>query len=208
VRTVPAGGELVLQHTYVIGSSLDAVHAIAARTEDKLASPAVAITAPAPNTTVTSRLVSVSGNASDNGGVRALSVNGAAVALSANGAWTATLALVPGANTINVQASDAEGNTTQAQVAVTYAVPGAPCRVPKVVGLTRKRITISYRKGRIVTQRVKVGAKVGNGTAVGVTVQGAKPKPKLTAKQRAKAKAKALAKAKAKALAKAKAKSH
>jgi beta-lactam-binding protein with PASTA domain len=119
------------------------------------------------------------------------------------------VAVAPGANTITVQASDAQGNTTQAQLAVSYAVPLAPCQVPKVVGLTRtgarkrlvaagcklgavstkyykprhvrkgrRQITISYRKGRVVTQRVKAGAKVAHGTAVRVTLQGSKPKAK------------------------------
>jgi beta-lactam-binding protein with PASTA domain len=47
---------------------------------------------------------------------------------------------------------------------------------PRRVKKGRSRITVRYRRGRVVTQRVKPGAKVASGTKVRVTVQGRKPR--------------------------------
>jgi hypothetical protein len=209
VRSVPASGELYLQHVYTIGTSLGDVRATAARAEDRLAGPAVSIASPAPNATVRSAKLVVTGTATDNGGLAAATINGAPLAVGADGTWSANVTLKSGLNTLTVEAVDTQQNKTQAQVAVTYRVAGAPCVVPKIVGLTRggaiarlkrrhcslgavttkyfkphrvkkgrRRITVRYRLGHVVTQRIKAGARVDNGTKVRVTIQGRKPKKK------------------------------
>lgn len=206
VRTVPASGELRLQHSYSIGTSLSDVRALAGRIEDQLAGPVVAITSPKPNSTSRTSRITVTGTASDNVGVTALKLNGAGLALGPGGVWSRPVRLARGPNTLTVEATDAQQNRTQASVTVSYRQAGS-CIVPKVVGLTRTRarkrlngrrcalgkvttkyfrarrvrkgrttITVRYRRGRVVTQRIKPGSKVASGTRVGVSIQGRKPK--------------------------------
>ena len=91
--------------------------------------PAVAITFPANNATVTSPSLSVTGTASDSGfgnnGVSSVTVNGASAsggtASGANTAyWSATITLTPGVNTIIAVAKDTLNNSGQQQISVTY----------------------------------------------------------------------------------------
>lgn len=87
--------------------------------------PAVAITAPANNSTTTASQTSVSGTASDPGssatGIAHVYVNGIEAAYNAaNSTWTlASLALNVGANQITAQAVDNAGNQATAQITVT-----------------------------------------------------------------------------------------
>ena len=89
--------------------------------------PAVAITYPADNATVTSASLTVRGTASDSGlgnnGVSSVTVNGVSAsggtASGANTAnWSATITLSPGANTITVVGKDTLNNSTQQQIHV------------------------------------------------------------------------------------------
>jgi hypothetical protein len=91
--------------------------------------PALAITNPANNATVTSASLLVSGTASDSGygnnGISSVTVSGVSASggtASGSGTanWNATITLSAGANTITVIATDGVGNTTQNQVSVTY----------------------------------------------------------------------------------------
>ena len=125
VRTVPATGELLLQHSYTTGTSLDVVRVIAGRIQDAMAGPAVAITSPGPNSRAPRSRVQVTGTATDNGSVRSLTVNGVGVAVGAGGAWSRRVSLKRGANKITAEAADAQGNRTQAQITVSYGTPGA-----------------------------------------------------------------------------------
>lgn len=147
VRTVPATGELVLQHAYAMGTSPDAVRALAARNEDRMAGPALSITQPAPGSTVRSSRLTLAGRVSDNGGVAKLTLNGTPIAFGADGSFTRAIRLPRrGANVLAVAATDLQGNVTQVQVPVTYAVPGAPCVVPRVIGLTRRGASARLRR--------------------------------------------------------------
>ena len=94
--------------------------------------PALAITSPANNATVTSASLSVSGTASDSGcgnnGVSSVTVNGvSASGGTASGAgtanWSATIALNSGANLVTVTAEDTLNNSSQQQITVTYTPP-------------------------------------------------------------------------------------
>ena len=85
--------------------------------------PAVAITYPANNATVTSPSLTVTGTASDSGlgnnGISSVTVNGiAASGGTASGAntanWSAAITLTPGANTITVVAKDTLNNSRSA----------------------------------------------------------------------------------------------
>ncbi|MFN0125037.1 MAG: Ig-like domain-containing protein, partial [Blastocatellia bacterium] len=96
--------------------------------------PVIAITAPANNATVTSATISVSGTASDAGGIASVTVNGTAATYT-NGNWTlANVALNLGANTITAVARDNAGNTASAVVTVTRNQP--PDTTPPVIAIT------------------------------------------------------------------------
>ncbi len=94
--------------------------------------PALTISSPANNATVTSASLAVSGTASDSGfgnnGVSSVTVNGtSATGGTASGSgtatWNATVTLVSGANTITVIAKDTLNNSTTKQITVTYNPP-------------------------------------------------------------------------------------
>jgi hypothetical protein len=102
--------------------------------------PALAITSPANNATVTSASLPVNGTASDSGygndGVSSVTVNGvSASGGTASGAgtanWNATITLNPGTNLVTVTAKDSLNNSSQKQITVTYDPPppllGGPC---------------------------------------------------------------------------------
>jgi len=91
--------------------------------------PALTITSPANNATVTNASLPVNGTASDNGlgnnGISSVTVNGvSASGGTASGAgtanWNATIPLNAGANMITVVAKDTLNNSTQKVVSVTY----------------------------------------------------------------------------------------
>ena len=105
--------------------------------------PAVTISYPQNNATVTSANLTVTGTASDSGlgndGVSSVTVNGVTAsggaASGANTAnWSAPITLSPGANTITVIAKDTLNNSTQQQITVTYNPPDT----------TGPAVTISY----------------------------------------------------------------
>ncbi len=201
IRSVPATGELVMQHTYSIATGLDEARVMAARVQDAMAGPIVAITSPRNNTLARRSRVTISGTASDNGGVAAMTLNATGVALT-NGKWSRRVRLRGGINTYKAAATDTQGNRTEVAITVRYGRAGT-CIVPSVAGLTRSRaqqrlngrrcslgavttkyfkprrvrkgrtrVTVRYRRGRVVTQSIKPGAKVAAGTRVRLSVQG------------------------------------
>lgn len=95
--------------------------------------PAVAITSPADNSTTASTSITVSGTASDDGGVAAVYVNSVPAALdAATGRWSiSNVALSIGANTLTARAVDRGGNQSSAQITVTRQPP-ADTQQPQV----------------------------------------------------------------------------
>jgi hypothetical protein len=178
------------------------VRARAAIDADSLASPVVKITAPANGLKTARSRVTVTGTATDNGGVSSFTVNGAAVALGAGGAFSTVVPLKVGANTIIAQAGDKTGNASQASVALTRirqclvphlkgktlsrarrALRKSHCKLGKVrksyrthlAGKRGHRTRVPFKTGRITGQRPRAGAKKKVGTKVTVVVQKAKP---------------------------------
>ena len=192
-RTIPAAGKLRLTQVYTQATTDDELTALSRSAEDKVVGPSVSITAPANGSTVTSAAQTVTGTATDNVGVKTLTVNGQPAAVGAGGAFSAPVTLTPGANTITVVATDAEGNSTQAQTVVTYVAAAKTCTVPKVtkktltaakkaiknagcvVGKVTAKSSKKVKPGRVISQSRKAGAKVAIGTKVQLTVS--KPKP-------------------------------
>ena len=141
IRPVPAGGRVNITHVFSLEASTAAARAEAARTEDAFGTPSVAITSPGNGANVESQPITVTGTATDNGGVAELKVNGQTVAVGANGAWSTQVTLAEGANTITAVAKDAAGNVSQAQVVVGYKKPAVvvPARIkPKSLTLKLK----------------------------------------------------------------------
>ncbi|MGD0784340.1 MAG: Ig-like domain repeat protein [Sedimentisphaerales bacterium] len=94
--------------------------------------PAITITSPLNNATVTSASLPVSGMASDNGygnnGISSVTVNGVSasggtVSGSGTANWNTTIMLIPGVNPIMVVAKDMLNNSNQQQITVTYTPP-------------------------------------------------------------------------------------
>ena len=72
--------------------------------------PTLTISALATGSYTNKTTLNISGNASDAGGLKSVSVNGQAVVVNADGSFSAALPLVAGANTITVIAADQAGN--------------------------------------------------------------------------------------------------
>jgi hypothetical protein len=112
--------------------------------------PAITITSPLNNATVTSANLPVSGMASDSGcgnnGVSSVTVNGVSasggtVSGSDTAYWNATITLSPGANPITVVAKDTLNNSSQQQITVTYTPPDTePVLSPMTVDLNHDGI--------------------------------------------------------------------
>ena len=112
------------------------VRARAATDADSLASPVVKIAAPANGLKTARSNVTVTGTATDNGGVSSFSINGKPVALGSGGAFSTIVPLKLGANTIVALAGDQTGNSSTASVAVTRI---RQCVVPHLKGKTLSR---------------------------------------------------------------------
>ena len=104
----------------------------ASSTPGDTTAPTVAIAGPTTATshTVTASPVSLTGTASDNVGVTAVTysnaANGATGTASGTTSWSASVALVAGANAITVTARDAAGNTANDAITVTYETSTTP----------------------------------------------------------------------------------
>jgi hypothetical protein len=193
--TVPAGGTTTYRFAYAQAYTAAEVAALAQGAAQSLppeVPPTVHIAGP--GAVVHTPSVTVSGTATDDGGITSLTVGGHAVAVGAGGAWSTTVALNSGANSIAAVATDDRGNTGQAQVTVTYQPTTTPppakpgCTVPKLKGKTlkaakkaltkancgagkvsRKR-SRTIHKGRVVSTTPKAGKKLANNSKVKITL--------------------------------------
>jgi hypothetical protein len=180
ILAVPAAGSATLSYIYSFGTTIEGVQALALAAQDRLHSPAIAITSPANNTKVTQTTVSVSGTASAGSGIASLTVAGHPVSVASNGAWTTSVALAKGTNTITATATSNSGQTASAQITVIYA---KSCTVPHVKGLSvskaEKKIKAAgcligkikkkhskVKKGRVAASKPGAGRKVKAGTKV------------------------------------------
>ena len=117
-----------------------------------IAGPALAVTSPGTNMTVTTSSVTITGTASDGGrgnnGVLSVTVNGAnatgGTSSGQNSAnWSVTVTLSPGANTLTILVKDSLNNSTQQQIALYYsATPHEQWRFAKF-GADYVNLTIS-----------------------------------------------------------------
>ncbi len=87
--------------------------------------PTLTISMLADGTVTNNPTLNVSGNASDNVALQAVTVNGSNVPFDGTGNFSTAIELVAGSNTITVVATDAAGNSTTKSRTVTYAT-GAP----------------------------------------------------------------------------------
>jgi hypothetical protein len=186
-RTVPASGALTLRFAFVSAGNAEQLAANRGYGEDRLGVPSVFISSPVNGSTTSSSKVNVTGKATDNVGVSSLTVNGSPVAVGPGGGFVASVTLAAGTNTITALASDATGNTAQAQAAVTFKAP-PKCKVPSLRGKSLKAAGKALRKahcklgkvskkprrgvrgGRVSGQSIKAGKVVGQGTTINLTV--------------------------------------
>ena len=101
--------------------------------------PVVTITSPVDGATLTTPSVTAMGTASDNVGLSKveLSANGTNWTLATGTAtWSATLTLLQGANTIRARATDTSGNTANATVTVSVAIPQSAPTAPSSEALS------------------------------------------------------------------------
>jgi hypothetical protein len=187
-RTIPAGGSLTLTHVAFSARTTDQAKALGAEVEDRFAGPSVSITAPANGSTTDVAQTTVTGKATDNGGVASLTVNGVSTPVAADGTFSAPVALSVGANVITVVAADKAGNTAQAQTTVNYvpkATPGKPaptCTVPKISrGST---LTTAQKKikaaGCTVGKIKRARSKTKKGRVIAISPKGGSVQPLLT----------------------------
>ncbi len=163
-RTVPAGGELAIDQSYVMRQTQAEVHTAANAEVDHLGLPQVAISAPADGATVSSPSLTVTGTASDNVGVASVSVNGQAAVLN-SGSWSATVTLPPGTSTVTAVGTDGAGNTASASRSVTYTPPPPPAatKLKLVLGSISSKQRVNKAKAVIV--KAGCGALACNVTA-------------------------------------------
>jgi formylglycine-generating enzyme len=140
--------------------------------------PAVAITFPANNATVTSPSLTVTGTASDSGlgnnGVSSVTVNGVSAsngtASGANTAyWSATISLNPGVNTITAVAKDTFNNSGQQQITVTYNPPDTTA---PAVAITFPANNATVTSPSLTVTGTASDSGLGNSGVSSVTVNG------------------------------------
>jgi hypothetical protein len=122
--TIPASGSVPLGFTYANGY-LAGQAATDAGAAEAAFRPTISIAAPRSGLDTPQRIVTVSGAAGDGTALTGVTVNGRAVPMGAGGAWSAPVSLTPGLNTISAVATNAFGNTAQAQTTVVYVPPPA-----------------------------------------------------------------------------------
>jgi hypothetical protein len=193
-RTIPAGGSLTMTHVAFSARNTDQAKALGAEVEDRLAGPSVSITAPANGSTTDVPQTTVTGKATDNGGIASLTVNGVSTPVAGDGSFSAPVGLSVGENVVTVVAADKAGNTTQAQTTVGYvpkATPATPttpakpaptCKVPKI----SRGSTLTTTQKKIRAAGCKVGkikratSKTKKGRVIAISPKGGSVKPLLT----------------------------
>ncbi|MCI8400946.1 MAG: hypothetical protein HFI38_02430 [Lachnospiraceae bacterium] len=135
--------------------------------------PAVSLTAPAADSYISGTSVTVTGTASDAGGIRSLTVNGTAVAVAANGAFSISVALTANVwNTVTVAATDYAGrSTTVARRIYSDTVnPAVSFTAPAADSYTS---AASVTASGTATDAAGIRSVTVNGTAVTVAANGA-----------------------------------
>lgn len=198
--TVPAGGVVPVRRTFALAENVAAAEALARRTEDGFAAPTVSIDGAVPG----EGFATVTGRATDNVGVTALTVNGQAVTLGTDGAFSAQATF----GTVTVVATDAAGLTATAAIDVTKPAP-APvltpspqpggvrrCTVPRIkkgstvkaarkalsdagckaAKSTKRKRSAKVRKGRVLSLSQRAGESVPAADGIVITVSSGRKK--------------------------------
>jgi hypothetical protein len=146
---IPAGGAATLHHVFQVANLSSDALAGRNAVEDATGAPVVTFASPANNTATDQSHATLTGAATDNKGVKSLTINGVSVAMANDGTFAFPATLVQGANTFSAVATDASGNTGTASLVLTYvkADPLAPlCKVPSV----KKSSKLSAAKQKLV----------------------------------------------------------
>jgi hypothetical protein len=163
--SLPPGGSETVVHVFRMATNRAELNAGARRAEDELGGPSVSFSTPAGGATVRPA-VTVTGAASDNGGLDALQVAGRPVAPGPGGRWSVRLRLREGPATIEAVARDHFGNSATANRRL--LVDGTPPSVRRL-RLSARRFAVGRRATpRSAAQRgTHAGAAVRRGTVAG-----------------------------------------
>jgi glucodextranase-like protein len=159
---VPAGGAVPVRRVFATARDDAEAAALGRATEDGFEAPRVVITGAGSRT--------VSGRATDNVGVVALTVGGRPAAVAADGTFSTPVTLRRGANEIAVTATDGAGLSTTTSVTVRRGA-ARRCRVPKVrAGVRVRAARAALRKAGCRTRTRRVASRsVRKGRVVGLT---------------------------------------
>jgi hypothetical protein len=178
--SVPAGGTAVTREDFVMGQAQATVEAKATANVDRFSGPTVSISSPANASTITgaasTKQITVTGSASDNGGVASLTLNGASIPLAADGTFSVPATVTLGQNTLTGVATDHAGNTATATVTANYVDNVAPA----VTGFTASpRMFRAGSSATPVTARAKKGTtfkfSLSEDSAVSINIARAQP---------------------------------
>jgi hypothetical protein len=194
VESIPAGGSVNLEWSFSQAASAASLGPLVQLEIDRFYSPTVAVATPAQGATVRTASVLVSGQASDPGGISAVSVDGQSVTAGPAGTFTTTVPLHLGANTIQITATNLAGVTGSAERVVVYTP--VPCLVPKLTGrtLARARKMLSgggcipgrvvkvhsrrVKRGKVVSTTPRAGTRRSHGTRIRITLSAGAPRAK------------------------------
>jgi membrane-bound inhibitor of C-type lysozyme len=115
--------------------------------------------------------LNISGNASDAGGLKSVTVNGQAAVVNADGSFSTALTLVVGANTITVVATDQAGNKTTNSRTVTYD-PTAPVLTVSAPADNSTSVQSFVTVSGTVNENSTVTVSVNSGTAQSAAMTG------------------------------------
>ena len=184
--TIPAGGSVTYDWSFIQASSSISLQGLEAVERDRFGSPNVIISNPHDRSTVRTPTVRVQGRVQDSVAISSLTVAGHGVIVRAGGVFGATVKLKVGKNTITASARNAAGNTSTKAISVTYKLPS--CKVPRLRALTlskaRKAISKAncavgkikkehsgrVRKGRVMSSSPSSGRTKPHGTKVALVV--------------------------------------
>ncbi|WP_354701117.1 hypothetical protein DSM112329_01423 [Paraconexibacter sp. AEG42_29] len=173
--TVPAAGRAeVVRSTFVLTRTAADAAVRAAAIEDAAVKPVVTFSTPAAGAVVLTPTVTVTGRASDNGGLASLTVAGVPAAVSSTGRFSVPVPMQKGANTVTAVAVDRAGNITTATLKLTYRDRLAPTvsalyLTPRVWRVGRPT-QVRFNAGEAGTMRLTASRPAGGRIRAGACV--------------------------------------
>ncbi|MDQ6606663.1 MAG: hypothetical protein M3Z06_08975 [Actinomycetota bacterium] len=183
---IPAGGSVSYDSSYSQAADAAGLGPLERIERDRFAGPTITVVVPRQNQVLSSKRITVHGQAADLIGVTAVSVGGHGVPVGPSGGFQKTIGLRPGSNRIPINATNVAGIVSTVTLTVTYRP--LPCVVPRVRGrrlagakrairhnhcaigkVTRAR-SRSGGAGHVISNTPKAGRHRGHGAKVSLVV--------------------------------------